>query len=100
MYPFLKVDDKKKFLESIDNYIDKFENNEKLKKLSRYFHTNWENSNFVDFNSIGDNKIKFRTSNHVELFHRNLNNLIENTLPKISHSSEKKLMIVNKYNEY
>ena len=60
-----------------------------------------EKSNFEDFNTIGDNKIKFRTNNNIELFHRNLNNLIENLHPKISYLLEKlKIMIVNKYNEY
>ena len=30
IYPFLKEDDKKNFLESIDNYIIKIENNDKF----------------------------------------------------------------------
>ena len=41
-------------------------------------------SNFIDFDSIGDEKIKHRTNNNVELFHRLLNNKIETKHPKIS----------------
>ena len=101
IYPFLKEEDKKKFLESIDNYINKIDNNDKFKKLSKYFHINWEYSNFVNFDSIEDSKIKYRTNNHVELFHRALNNLIENPHPKIAYLLEKlKVIIVNKYNEF
>ena len=48
-----------------------------------------------------DNKIKYRTNNQIELFHRSLNQLIENSHPKISYLLQKlKLIIVNKYNEY
>ena len=69
--------------------------------MANYFHKNWENSNFINFNSLDDSKIKYRTNNQVELFHRSLNQLIENGHPKISYLLEKlKLLIVNKYNDY
>ena len=101
MYPFMNMKDKEIFLKSINKYIEKEKDNKKLKKLSNYFHKNWEKSNFIDFDSIDDSKIKHRTNNQVELFHRNLNQIIENSHPKISYLLDKlKLVIINKYNEY
>ena len=101
MYPFLKEVDKKKFLGGINKYIEEYGDNKKLKKLSKYFKRNWENSNFIEFESINDSRIKYRTNNQIELFHRSLNQLIENSHPKISYLLAKlKLIIVNKYNEY
>ena len=101
MYPFLKEVDKKKFLGGINKYIEEYGDNKKLKKLSKYFKRNWENSNFIEFESINDSRIKYRTNNQIELFHRPLNQLIENSHPKISYLIAKlKLIIVNKYNEY
>ena len=101
MYPFLKEEDKTEFLKSINKYIEKYGDNKKLKKLSRYFDNCWKDSNFIEFDSINDNTIKYRTNNQIELFHRALNQLIENSQPKISYLLEKlKLIIVNKYNEY
>ena len=99
-YPFLKEEDKTKFLTSISKYIEEYEGNKKLKKLSRYFDNCWKDSNFIEFDTIDDNKIKYRTNNQIELFHRTLNQLIENRYPKVSYLLEKlKLIIVNKYNK-
>ena len=79
--------------------MNKIDNNDNSKKLSKYFHSNWENSNFANFVLIEDKKIKYRTNNYVELFHRALNNLIE-THQKIAYLLDKlKVIIVNKYNE-
>ena len=101
MYPFMNMKDKEIFLKSINKYIEKEKDNKKLKKLSNYFHKNWEKSNFIDFDSIDNSKIKHRTNNQVELFHRNLNQIIENSHPKISYLLDKlKLVIINKYNDY
>ena len=101
IYPFLKEKDKIEFLKSINNYIEEYGDNKKLKKLASYFDNCWKDSNFIEFDSINDNKIKYRTNNQIELFHRSLNQLIENSHPKISYLLEKlKLIIVNKYNEY
>ena len=88
-------------MNSINEYIKKYKENQILKKLANYFLKNWENSNFINFNSLDDSKIKYRTNNQVELFHRSLNQLIENSHQKISYLLEKlKLLIVNKYNDY
>ena len=53
------------------------------------------------FDSIDDYQLKHRTNNQVELFHRNLNQIIENSHPKISYLLDKlKMVIINKYNDY
>ena len=59
MYPFLKEDDKEIFLDSIDKYIEKYNDNKKLLKLSEYYHKNLVNSNFLDFDIIEDYKIRY-----------------------------------------
>ena len=41
-------------------------------------------SNFIDFDSKGDLKIKHRTNIQIELFHSLLNKAIESNHPKIS----------------
>ena len=60
-HPFLKEDDKNNFLSSIDKFIEKYKN---LIKLSKYFHSNLENSNFINFNSIEYKIILYRTNNY------------------------------------
>ena len=81
MYAFLKEVDKKIFLGGINKYIEEYGDNKKLKKLSKYFKRNWENSNFIEFESINDSRIKYRTNNQIELFHRSLNQLIDSSHP-------------------
>ena len=83
MYPFLKPDDKEIFLKSVDSYIEKYNDNKKLLKLSEYFHKSLSESNFLDFDLLEDYKIKYRTNNQMELFHKSLNQIIENSHPKI-----------------
>ena len=87
---------------TIEEYIAKINNNKKkFKKFLEYYENNWVGSNFIDFDSIGDEKIKHRTNNNVELFHRLLNNTIETKDPKVSFLIEKlKMIIVNKYIAY
>ena len=65
MYQFLRNEDKTKFLKSINDYIEKDKENQKLKKFENYFHKNWETSNFIDFDSLDNNKIKYRTNNQI-----------------------------------
>ena len=81
--------DKELVSKSINQYIEKEKDNKKLKKLSNYFTKNLQKSEFIDFDSIDDYKLKHRTNNQVELFHRNLNQIIENSLPKISYLLDK-----------
>ena len=101
IYPFLKSDDKIKLLESITLYINKIKENKKYKLFLKYFKKNWEDSNFIDFESIGDENIKHRTNNQAEIFHRLINQTIEFSHPKISFLVEKLSLIVrNKYSEY
>ena len=71
--------------------------NNKFFKWIKFFKRNWLNLNFIDFYIIGDEKIKNRTNNKIELFHRALNQTIESH-PKISFFVEKlKMIITNKY---
>ena len=101
MYTFMNDKDKELFSKSINQYIEKENDNKKLKKLSNYFTKNWEKSDFIDFDSIDDYKVKHRINNQVELFQRNLNQIIENSHPKISYLLDKlKMVIINKYNDY
>ena len=45
----------------------------------------WVGSNFINFDSIEDEKIKHITNNQVELFHCLLNNTKDTKYPKISY---------------
>ena len=92
---------KKHFLKLLKKTIEKIKDNSKNLKLIKYFKRNWLNSNFINFDSIWDWKIKNRTNNKIELFHRTLNQTIEISYPKISFFVEKlKVIITNKYREY
>ena len=46
MYPFLIDEDKEIFLKSIDQNIEYYKDNKYLLNFSKYFHKNWEKSNF------------------------------------------------------
>ena len=97
----MKEDDKKAIFKTIEQDIEKIEDNNKYPKLIKYFKRNWLNFNFINFDSIGDEKIKNRTNNKIEVFHRTLNQTIEISHPKISFFVEKlKMIITNKYREY
>lgn len=67
----------------------------------KYFKRNLEDSNFIDFDSIEDETIKYRINNQAEIFHRLINQTIEFSHSKISFLEVKLYSIIrNKYSEY
>ena len=104
LFPFINEIDKKDIiLYIIKNYIKKNDNDSSIKiyRLISFFIKNWFGNEFLDFRSIADNTLQFRTNNTVERFNFILNNTIKHFKPKISFFLEKyKLLIKSYYNKY
>ena len=70
-------------------------------KLNKYFLKYWKNLELFDFTTLEDNKIKNRTNNICESFHRKLNHEISHYHPKCAYLvSEFKRITANYYNDY
>ena len=81
---------KDEFIEEIkEYYLEKI----KYKKFIFYFERNWRNCNFLNFEKLEQVEIDERTDNQCEIFHRELNQLINRPHPKVS-------MLVGKLKEY
>ena len=71
------------------------------KTLIKYFKTNWENSQFLDFEVLSDGTINRRINNIVEAFHHKINNAIGYSHPKLSLIIDKlKLFSIQYYHKY
>ena len=55
------------------------------KKLNKYFIKYWKNLELFDFTNLDDRKIKNRTNNICEAFHRKLNHEISHYNPKFAY---------------
>ena len=70
-------------------------------KTIKYFQTNWENSQFLDFEVLSDGTINNRTNNIVEAFDHKINNAIVYSHPKLSLIIDKlKLFSIQYYHKY
>ena len=54
------------------------------KSFIKYFKRNWDNSEFLSFDTLPNRIIYNRTNNYVEAFHHKINNIIEYSHPKLS----------------
>ena len=54
------------------------------KSFIKYFKRNWDNSEFLSFDTLPNGIIYNRTNNYVEAFHHKINNIIEYSHPKLS----------------
>ena len=75
----MKDDDKTNFLNNIKTI---YSNQKEYKPFIYYFIKNWSTSNFLDFEVLEQENILERTDNVCEVFHTNLNHLIENIILK------------------
>lgn len=97
--PFILNKKKPDFVKEIYNYFLSIEKD--YKTFIKYFHTNWENSQFLDFEVLSDGTINNRTNNIFEAFHHKINSAIGYSLPKLSAIIDKlKIFSIQYYHKY
>ena len=99
IYPFILNKKKQDFVKEIYDYF--LSTKKDYKTFIKYFQTNWENSQFLDFEVLSDGTINNRTDNIVEAFHHKINNAIGYIHPKLSLIIDKlKLFSILYYHKY
>ena len=94
IYPFIRKNNKEKYIKEI--YEHYLVNDKIYKSFINYFKHNWENSEFLSFDTLPNGTIYNRTNNYVEAFHHKINNIIEYSHPKLSVLIDK-LKILSKH---
>ena len=82
-YPFVKNDRRDEYCNKITKFCDLLGDN--YKKLNKYFIKYWKNLELFDFTNLDDRKIKNRTNNICEAFHRKFNHEISHYHPKCAY---------------
>ena len=96
LFPFVLKENKNKFINELNDYANKIDS-----KFIKYFHKNWEYSDFLNCDQINKGEIINRTNNIIELFHHRLNSIIEYAHPRISILIEKlKFISIDYYKSY
>ena len=86
MFQFIQQNKKGEFIEEIKElYSEK----KQYEKFISYFERNWRHCNFLNFEVLEQEEIDERTDNQCEIFHRKLNQIINNPHPKVSKLIEK-----------
>ena len=75
-YPFIKENKRDEYCNMIDAYCNS------LLKLNKYFNKYWRKCELFNFTKLDNDKIKIRTNNVIESFHRKINHEIEHYHPK------------------
>ena len=86
MFQFIQQNKKGEFIEEIKKlYSEK----KQYEKFISYFERNWRHCNFLNLAVLEQEEIDERTDNQCEIFHRKLNQIINNPHPKVSKLIEK-----------
>lgn len=83
VYPFIKGNKKEVYYNKIENFCDNLKGN--YINLKNYFRRYWKNSEIFNFTGIDNDKIKIRTNNIVEVFHKKINNKVSHYHPKCAY---------------
>ena len=96
LMPYINYDDRIELFNKIENF---YTDNEKFKKIIKYYKKTWINNNYLNYEEITQKEYLNRTSNLLEYFHHLLNQQVEVFHPKMSYLIGKyKLFIINIYN--
>ena len=99
LFPFILKENKNKYINELYDYANKIDCN--YSKFIKYFHKNWEYSDFLNFDQLNNGEIMNRTNNIIESFHHRLNSIIEYAHPRISILIEKlKFISIEYYKSY
>ena len=85
--PFLRVDDKAKVFDKLEELFLNHEN--KYKKMIAYYKKNWIHNNYINYTEISKEEFINRTNNYLESFHGQMNQLLQCYHPKLSYLIEK-----------
>ena len=94
-YPFIKDERREEYCNMIDTYCNSLKGN--YIKLNKYFNKYWRNCKLFNFTNLDNDKIKIRTNNIIESFHRKINHEIEHYHPKTSFLIEELKRITKTY---